>query len=114
MASPEQQPDKQESTRRELRQRLVQETDSDFAGINRDLLNDTDIDIYDKLCDGTLTSAELVSWRNEIFATEKDRPKADTDALYLREFSDRGNFAAWITNKFGSLQLEEMRRKGQL
>lgn len=114
MGFPEQPAEHQAELRARLRERLAKESDADFAGINRDLLEDEDIDIYGKLRDGTLSSGELAAWRDRIFATESERPKAGTDALYLQEFSDRGNFAAWVANKFGYLQLEEMRQKGQL
>ncbi|MDP3772618.1 MAG: hypothetical protein Q8Q94_04605 [bacterium] len=114
MESPERQPMKHEELHMQLREIIMKGDNAHFAGINPDLLKEEDIELYGKLRDETLSTDELVVWKNEIFATEATRAKADTNEPILKDHSDRGNFAAWIANQFAHLQMERMARNEEL
>lgn len=94
--------------RGELRERIAVIDDPHFKGMDAERLEDEDIEIYKKLRDGTLSQKELVQWRDKVFATESERPKAKTDEEVLKDHSDRGNFAAWMVNAFTELELKRL------
>lgn len=94
--------------RGELRDRIAAGGDPHFPGINPDRLENEDMEMYKKLRDGTLSREELVQWRDGLFATEHERPKANKNEAIVKDHSDRGNFAAWMVNAFGKLELERL------
>ncbi len=110
MESLERQPTKLEELHTRVREIIAKGGEAHLAGINPDLLEDEDFKLYGKLRDGTLAMDELVAWKDEIFATETTRAKADTNEPILKDHSDRGNFAAWIANQFAHLQMEQLAR----
>lgn len=108
MELPEQQRYNTEELRGQLRELIAKGDDPHFQGINLDLVKDEDIEMYGKFFYGTLSLKEITAWSREIFATEAERPKAVTDQLVVKDHSDRGNFAAWMANRFAELQLQQM------
>ncbi len=100
--------DRRNEIREELRARAA---DGDgFAGIHIDALPDEDIDIYEKLIQETLSFEEFSRWKDGIFAVEQERQRQENGGPVLERFSDRGNFAAAMANKYGELQLKELLR----
>ncbi len=103
----EKESDPLEKTREKLREQIAGGDNPRLAGISFDRLKEEDILTYHRFLSKQLTLEELSAWKKRLAATESSREKSATDAPYLKDFSDRINFAAFINNEMQMRMITE-------